>query len=222
MKKFKLLIFRNFAINQKLLRTMKLTLLILTACFIQVSATVYSQNTKFTFDVKNEKVIDILQDIESQSEFRFFYQREQVDVERTVNLQVKNQTIDQVLTLLFAEEGIDYFMRDDHLILLKPIGIRASTHILADAQQQRTVTGKVTDSRGQPLPGVTVVVKGTTQGTVTNVDGEYTISNLPEGATLAFSFVGMQTQEILVGNQTVINISMTEETIGIEEVVAIG
>lgn len=223
MKKFKLLNFRKFGVNQNLLRTMKLTLLFLTVCFLQVSATVYSQNTKFTFNAKNQKVVDILQDIESQSEFRFFYQREQVDVERTVNLQANNQTIDQILTRLFASEGIDYYMREDHLILLKPVGINASNYnILTDAQQQRMISGKVTDSRGQPLPGVTVVVKGTTQGTVTDANGEYTLANLPAGATLSFSFVGMYPQEVVVGDQTVINISMTEETFGIEEVVAIG
>lgn len=91
-----------------------------------------------------------------------------------------------------------------------------------EIQQQQTVTGRVTDPGGQPLPGVTVLVKGTTQGTVTNADGEYTIVNVPADATLVFQFVGMKTQEFIVGNQTRINLSMEEETIGLEEVVAIG
>ncbi|MBN2861861.1 MAG: TonB-dependent receptor, partial [Bacteroidales bacterium] len=84
------------------------------------------------------------------------------------------------------------------------------------------VSGKVTDSSGQSLPGVTVVVKGTTQGTVTNANGNYSLTNIPEDAMLVFSFVGMKTQEVVVGNQTNINVNMEEETIGIEEVVAIG
>jgi TonB-linked SusC/RagA family outer membrane protein len=88
--------------------------------------------------------------------------------------------------------------------------------------QQHAVSGKVTDSSGQPLPGVTVVVKGTTQGTVTNADGDYTLTNIPEDATLVFSFVGMRTQEVNVRSQTVINVRMEEETIGLEEVVAVG
>ncbi|HAL65672.1 MAG TPA: hypothetical protein DCP10_08910, partial [Bacteroidales bacterium] len=88
--------------------------------------------------------------------------------------------------------------------------------------QQHNVSGKVKDSGGQPLPGVTVVVKGTTQGTVTNADGEYSLSNIPEDATLVFSFVGMRTQEVVVGSQTSIDVRMEEETIGLEEVVAIG
>ncbi|MGV8096573.1 MAG: SusC/RagA family TonB-linked outer membrane protein [Mangrovibacterium sp.] len=89
-------------------------------------------------------------------------------------------------------------------------------------QQALSVSGKVTDSSGAPLPGVTVVIKGTSQGTVTDVDGNYLLSHLPANATLVFSFVGMKTQEAVVAGRTNMNIVMTEETIGLEEVVAIG
>ncbi len=88
--------------------------------------------------------------------------------------------------------------------------------------QQRTVTGTVTDESGDPLPGVTVVVKGTTQGTVTTDNGSYTLSNVPQRATLVFSFVGMRTQEVAAGSQNTINTTMEQETIGLEEVVAVG
>ncbi len=94
--------------------------------------------------------------------------------------------------------------------------------VVFQAFAQSQVTGKVTDSKGGPLPGVTVVVKGTTQGTVTNFDGEYTLTNIQEDGTLVFSFVGMQTQEIAVGKQTSIDVTMEIDAIGIEEVVAIG
>ena len=224
MKKFKLLNFRNFAINQKLLRTMKLTLLFLTACFLQVSATVYSQNTKFTFDVKNKRVVDILRDIEDQSEFRFFYQREQVNVERKIDLEITNQTVENILTKIFSEENIEFQVRNDNLILLKPAGMTFGTieFLAENGLQQRTVSGTVTDEYELPLPGVTVLVKGTTQGTVTNSDGNYSLTNIPEDATLVFSFVGMRTQEVEVGNQTSIDVVMEVDAIGIEEVVAIG
>jgi len=89
-------------------------------------------------------------------------------------------------------------------------------------QATKTIRGKVTDANGQPLPGVTIVVKGTTTGTITDADGNYSLSNVPAGATLVFSFVGMKTQEIPYTGQTNLNITLTEETIGIEEVVAIG
>lgn len=84
-----------------------------------------------------------------------------------------------------------------------------------NVQQQQQVSGTITDENGEPLPGVTVVIKGTTQGTVSNFDGEYTLTDVPSGATLVFSFVGMRSQEIVVGNRTNINVSMESETIGL-------
>jgi TonB-linked SusC/RagA family outer membrane protein len=88
--------------------------------------------------------------------------------------------------------------------------------------QQKEITGKVTDTQGQPLPGVTVTVKGTTKGTVTDADGNYSLSNIANNNTLVFSFVGMETQEINVGNQTRIDVTMQESAIALEEVVAVG
>ncbi len=90
------------------------------------------------------------------------------------------------------------------------------------SQQQKTVKGVVRDDTGQPQLGVTVVVKGTTNGTVTNLDGNYSISNITDDAILVFSFVGMQSKEVVVGTQTVINVDMQYDAINLEEVVAIG
>jgi len=88
--------------------------------------------------------------------------------------------------------------------------------------QTQNITGKITDSNGEPLPGVTVVVKGSTTGTVSDIDGNYTITKVPSESTLVFSFVGMLTQEIAVGTQSAISVTMEADAIGIEEVVAIG
>ncbi|HEY5592028.1 MAG TPA: carboxypeptidase-like regulatory domain-containing protein, partial [Paludibacter sp.] len=79
----------------------------------------------------------------------------------------------------------------------------------------KTITGKVTDSSGTSLPGVSVVLKGTTIGSITDTNGKYTLANVPGNATIQFSFVGMKMQEITVGNKTAINVSMEEETIGL-------
>lgn len=88
--------------------------------------------------------------------------------------------------------------------------------------QTKKVTGKVTELSGAPLPGVTVVVNGTTNGSVTDIDGNYSISNVPENAILVYSFVGMKVQELSAAGKTSIDIMMQEETIGLQEVVAIG
>ncbi|RIH63992.1 SusC/RagA family TonB-linked outer membrane protein [Mariniphaga sediminis] len=209
---------------RKIGRVMKLTTIIYFVCLMQVSATVYSQSTKFTFHVENMKVVDVLKRIEDSSKFRFFYQNEQVDVNRSVSIKVNDATVEQILDEMFAGKDIGYKVMRDFLILLSPKDLQAGP-LGADAVrafQQKSVSGKVTDSDGQPLPGVTVVVQGTTQGTVTNADGEYSLANIPDNAAMVFSFVGMRTREILVAGKTNINVIMVEESIGLEEVVAIG
>jgi TonB-linked SusC/RagA family outer membrane protein len=108
------------------------------------------------------------------------------------------------------------------LICFMSLIILAGTTNSAYAQQQKSITGKITDSSGLPLPGVAVVIKSTTQGTVTNSEGIYTINSVPENAVLVFSFVGMLTQEVKVVDQTSINVIMQVDAIGIEEVVTIG
>lgn len=103
-------------------------------------------------------------------------------------------------------------------LVLKPSVINA----LSDQNLQKQVSGKVTDSSRAPLPGVTVVVKGTTIGNITDNNGKFSLINLTENATLQFSFIGMKTQEVLVGKQTTINVVMEVEAVGLEEVVAVG
>jgi len=145
-------------------------------------------------------------------------------VERKVTVTAREATLEQILDELFRGEPVSYEFANEALIVLtrsdNPLG--SINSYLQENMQQPAVSGTVTDEAGQPLPGVTVIVKGTTQGTVTNADGNYSITNIPEGATLVFSFVGMRTQEMVIGNQTNINIRLEQETIGLEEVVAVG
>ena len=220
MKKIEFGISRFFGKKRKLFRIMKLTLILLLACLVQVSATVYSQTAKFSFDVKNKRVEDVLREIEDQSDFRFFYQREQVDVERKIDLNIQGQTVEKVLDQLFTGQEVTFEVRQDNLILIKTQKVQP---VVSDspvwAEQQKTISGKVIDVRKQPLPGVTVIVKGTTQGTVTSFEGTYSITNVPDDAVLQFSFVGMKTQEIAVAGKQQIDVVMEESAIGIDEVV---
>jgi len=94
--------------------------------------------------------------------------------------------------------------------------------IITTAQATRTVTGKVSDPTGGSIPGVSIVIKGTTTGTVTDFDGNYTLNNVPANATLTYSFVGMAAQDVVIGERAVVNVTLEEQTIGLEEVVAIG
>jgi len=209
---------------KKLILTMKLTVFILFLTLMQVSATVYSQATKFSFRAENKQVVEVLRQIEENSDFRFFFLREQVDVERKVTVTAREATVEQILDELFRGQPVSYEFANEALIVLtrsdNPLG--SVNSYLQGNMQQPAVSGTVTEESGEPLPGVTVIVKGTTHGTVTNGNGEYSLSNIPEDATLQFSFVGMRTQEVEVGNQTTIDVTMEVDAIGIDEVIAVG
>ncbi|RIH62830.1 SusC/RagA family TonB-linked outer membrane protein [Mariniphaga sediminis] len=200
---------------KKTLRIMRIVLFFLLVSIFQTIASVgYPQNAKITLKGEELSLEDVLNKIEAQTEYRFIYDKSQVDLEKKVRINFEEVTLAEVLEELFVKKGVKYQMIANQIIF---------TDIAFEVlQQQKTVSGKVTDSGGQPLPGVTVVVKGTTQGTITNADGKYSLGSIPDNATLVFSFVGMRAQEVVVGSQTNINVEMEEETIGIDEVVAIG
>jgi len=180
----------------------------------------YSQQTKLSLDLKNAKVEDVLDKIEKSSEFYFMYNKGMVDVERKIDIQVEGKGINQILDKVFENTGISYSIKDRQILLINNSMVKYGAE--SNAQQQKSISGKVTDSSGGSLPGVSVVVKGTTTGVITDGDGKYSLSKVPDNAILQFSFVGMKTQEIVVGNKTTINVTLAEETLGIEEVVAIG
>jgi len=209
---------------KNLILKMELTILLIFFFLIQASASIYSQTAKFTFKADNKQIVDVLKEIEDNSDFRFLYLPEQVDVGIRVSITANDATVEQILDELFKENGINYEFRNDFLIELSKEGDKLSDSGASNFGnfQQRTVTGKVTDTSGQPLPGVSIIIKGTTQGTVTDVNGEFSLSGITETSTLVFSFIGMTSKEIPAGNQTNINVTLESEVIGIEEVVAIG
>jgi TonB-linked SusC/RagA family outer membrane protein len=219
MKKFLNLVCLLWKQHRKKWIIMRNTVLILLLSAIQVFATdSYAQTKRISLAMNDATIKEVLVAIEKQSEFYFLYNSELIDVTKKVNLSIEEEKVDEILTRLFSSKEVDFLIRDRYIVLT-PVGGNAELML---AQQQRSVFGTVTDESGRPLPGVTVVVKGTTQGTVTNADGDYLLSNIPEDATLVFSFVGMRTKEVEVGNQTEIKVTMVVDTIGIEEVVAIG
>ena len=196
-----------------LLLTMKLTSLFLLLAVIHVSASTYSQNTKFSLKLTEKTVKDVLLEIENQSKFHFLYNDEFTDLSRRVSIDVDDVQVDDILDELFSGADLTYKLMDNNLIVITPSK--------AELAQPSRVTGRVVDQSGTPLPGVTVVEKGTTNGTVTNLDGNYTI-NVSEGAVLHFSFVGMVPVEVAVANQGEINITLEEDMMGIDEVVVVG
>ncbi|RIJ50456.1 SusC/RagA family TonB-linked outer membrane protein [Maribellus luteus] len=202
----------------KMLKIMKLTVFLMLVSFVGVFASeTYSQTTKLSLKVEKISLEEFLIRIEDQSEFRFFYTGN-IDIDKRVSGEFKNKNIIEILDDIKEEAGIHYEVMGKQIIL-SPENMNAKVKSI---QQQKSVSGRVTDEKGEPLPGVTVLFKGTTNGTVTSFNGEYTLTDVTEGTVLQFSFVGMTMQEVVVGAQVSINVVMVANAIDIDEVVAVG
>lgn len=195
---------------------MKITVFLLFIGFLQLSAATYSQNTKLDLSLKEVSLREVFEAIEEQSDLRFLFRDNVIDSKQHVTINMKG-TLDQILKELTKDNKIEYQVLSNNLIAISNPN---SSEI--SIQQQKTIAGKVTDSSGASLLGVTVVIKSTTNGTITDADGNYTLTKVPDNAILVFSFVGMKTQEIAAGGKTVIDVILREDAIGIEEVVAVG
>lgn len=211
---------------QKLILIMKLTFIIFFTGIMTINASsVYSQKAKLSLDVNTTEILDVLKLIEDQSEFVFIYEDEILEFNHEISLKVKESKIDKVLSKVFEGTDVVYEIHEKQIILkrkqIQKIPTKEPSSLEETQDSKHKVNGKVTDNNNVPIPGVSIVVKGTTQGTVTNADGKYSLP-VPDNAILQFSFVGMKTQEFVVGSQTEINVNMEDETIGLQEVVAVG
>ncbi len=213
MKKKMNLVCPTFAGYRKTFLIMRVSLFFILIGALQALAGAgYSQSTRLTLNVKNSTVREVLAQIEDHSEFYFLYNNQLIDVERRVNLDVKDEKIDVVLSKLFGDGSVNAVIRDRHIILVP-------SETVNSAQQAKTITGKVVDNTGTPLPGVSVVLKGSTSGTITDINGKFSISNIAPDQTLQFSFIGMKTQDVQVGTASILTVVMEVETFGVDEVV---
>jgi len=207
----------GFALK-KIFRMLRFTLFCFFFSLIQVMALdSYSQQTRLTLNEHDRRLEDVLKTIEDKTEFFFLYNKDLINVDQKVDVKVTNQTIKETMDALLKGTDIHYSVANRQIILSN-VDNNSNLRI----QQQKSISGKVADVSGQPLPGVSIVVKGSTNGVITNAEGNYSLINVSDNAILIFSFVGMKTQEITTKGKTTIDVKLEEETIGIEEVVAVG
>lgn len=206
---------------RKILFMAKLLVLLLAAGSLQSFAAVtYSQSARLTLDMENATVAQVLTNIEKQTQFYFTYSVKEINVQRKVSVHAQEEQIETILRRLFNPEEVRYVINDRHIALYKAASGQPSGSPQPN-QKTLTVSGVVKDTHGDPVVGASIVVKGTTNGTVTDMDGRYSLANVAEGQTLSYSFIGMKTQEVKAG-KTTINVVLQEDAIGLNEVVAIG
>ncbi len=201
--------------RSKMMRIMRGTLFLMMLGVMQMyAAGSYSQNTRVSLDLKNVSLKQMFSQIEEKSEFYFIYDATVVDVDQKVSVIASNKLVSEILDNVFGDSDVKYKIEN------RQIAITSQTNY--SSQQSIAITGVVTDNTGTPLPGVTVVIKGTSNGIITDYDGKYSLSEVPADATLVFSFIGMKTQEVTVGGNKVINVTLVSNVIGLDEVVAVG
>lgn len=213
-----------------ILLKMKLLTAFIFVGVMALSASTYSQKTKIDLRLQNSSVSEILNSIEKSSEFIFIYNANVLNTEVKKSISVKGENIEKVLELLFKDADVSYRIDDRQIFLYKKDDLQQIEKLKQNNQlqapieqpQKKQLKGKVTDSKGEVVPGAAVVVKGSTIGTITNFDGDFTLEVPLDAKVLAISFVGYKTQEFPIGNKTSFSVVLEEQTVGLEEVVAVG
>ena len=170
-----------------------------------------------TLNLKNCSVKDLFYEIQRQTDLFFVYNLRNFENVGTINVKAKNEEVDKVLARVFEGRDVE-FLFEDNTVVVRPMPLQQQQ------VQERKVTGVVKDEQGNVLPGVAIVIKGTTMGTSTDADGKYSLT-LPEGDyTLVFSFIGMISQEVVVKNLVKENLEivMHSEEEELEEVIVTG
>ena len=217
---FNLKLGKQFPDYKKLLRIMYVSFF----CFLLGTNIVwgeltYAQRTLLKVSLKNVELEEVFNSIRQQSEFEFFYNNDQVDTSIKVNVDLTNVDINEVLQRVLP--AVYEYEINDRYVLISKTKEQSSITVPEPQQQGRTITGVIRDASG-PVIGANVIVRGTTNGDVTNIDGQFTISNVQSNAVLQISFIGYISQEVNVGNRTQFDITIQEDVGALEEVVVVG
>ncbi|GHT31580.1 SusC/RagA family TonB-linked outer membrane protein [Bacteroidia bacterium] len=196
---------------------MRISVFLSLLCIFQLYAeNTYSQKSEIRLTFKKTILEQVLYKIETQTGYTFIYTDKTIDTNRQVDLNIVANDIDEVLNALFSGTNVLYRVVDKQIVLSctpRPIS--------NEANQSKRITGVVTDANKEPIIGVNVVEKGTTNGVITDYDGKYTLE-AKEGAILQFSYIGYLTKEVSVNKLTSLNVQLIEDTQALEEVVVVG
>lgn len=207
---------------RKIPKFMRITLVLLLVFAFQINAEqTYSQSAKISLDITNTSVEKVLHTIEEKSDFYFLYSNRLIDVDRTVSVKVDNQSISSILDQLFASDDVEYEVKGTQIILSPKQQLQDDVAISVAQQQGKTITGTIVDQQGVPVIGANIIEKGTSNGTVTDFDGNFTL-NVADDAVLRISYIGYLEQEVATEGKNSFDIVMMEDTKTLEEVVVVG
>jgi TonB-linked SusC/RagA family outer membrane protein len=209
--------FKPHFLSKKQFQVMKYTILFLFLGIFSVSAESYAQKATVSMNIRNGSIYDVVSEIEKQTEFLFFYKNSDIDNDIKVTVRAENKTVPEVLTEATKGTGLAYTVNNKHILIAKKSNLESQQ----TGQTGKHITGTVTDAAGEPIIGASITIKGTTNGNVTDFDGKFTLE-VPDNAVLQVSYIGYITQDVPVGNQTNLNITLLENNQELEEVVVIG
>lgn len=202
--------------HNKTNRIVKLTLLTLFMCATGLFASVNSQTIRVNISANNTTTRTILNEIEKQTDYLFIYDTKEVNLDRKISVDANDKTVAEVLSNIFNNTDVVYAMEGSNIMLMKK-----DAHANVAQQNTRKVTGKITDNRGDAIIGVNIIEKGTTNGTVTDIDGSFSL-NIKDRGILSISYIGYISKEIPIGNEKVFNIKLVEDTQALDEIVVVG
>ena len=200
-----------------IVRLLKTVLLLLCVSFSSVYVQASDRSEGITISCKNESLEQVIHLIESQSSYLFVL-NDKVNTKHKVSIKIENGNINAILNKIFQGTNMTYQVDGDHILIStthKSIG-------LDETRQTTMIKGKIVDNAGEPMIGVNVLVKGTTNGAITDFEGNYSLADVNENDVLMVTYIGYLTQEIKVGKQSVINIVMKDDTQILDEVVVVG
>ncbi len=203
---------------------MRATLILLFACvFCSMAEVGYTQNARVTINKRNTSIREVLNEIEKQTDYLFIYNNE-VNTNEKVSVRVKEKAVSEVLIRLLNDKDIDYTMEGNHILLSsieKNNKVDSEIEEISTKQQKRQITGKIVDIYGEAIIGANIIEVGTTNGTVTDVDGIFTLE-VEEEAIVRVTYIGYLEQEVNTSNQQTFNIILVEDAQSLEELVVVG
>eukprot|EP01029_Cantina_marsupialis_P027308 TRINITY_DN759_c0_g1_i1.p1 TRINITY_DN759_c0_g1~~TRINITY_DN759_c0_g1_i1.p1 ORF type:complete len:1199 (-),score=125.62 TRINITY_DN759_c0_g1_i1:1617-5213(-) len=213
-------VFGHYPCNvwRKTFRVMKLTVLLMLMGIFSVAAEGFAQGGTISLRMENASLEDILQELKVHSDYTFVYSDQHIEEVKHSAFEVKDANLDVVMGECLKGTDLDYYLENDVVVIYKKDPVIEQS----GQQKKKTIKGTVTDDQGIPLPGVSVVIKGTNIGVATDIDGNYTIELESANAVLVFSFVGMTPQEFTYTGEKTINVVLQADSKQMEEVVVTG